>query len=146
MSAFRLTQISDTHLGRRFPGLVANFHRVCEEGCSTGPHLCGQAEAELAVQVRGERTAVGWLEQRTPQEDRGALGRSSPICPLCRDSQSRDRMRLAGRLSELYGRQISLKVDVDPAVVGGVKVQVGADLYDGTVARRLAETRKALAG
>ena len=54
--------------------------------------------------------------------------------------------RLAGRLSELYGRQISLKVDVDPAVVGGVKVQVGADLYDGTVARRLAETRKALAG
>jgi len=31
-------------------------------------------------------------------------------------------------------------------VVGGVKVQVGADLYDGTVSRRLAETRKALAG
>lgn len=54
--------------------------------------------------------------------------------------------RLAGRLTELYGRQISLKVDVDPSVVGGVKVQVGADLYDGTVSRRLAETRKALAG
>jgi F-type H+-transporting ATPase subunit delta len=54
--------------------------------------------------------------------------------------------RLAGRLSELYGRQISLKLDVDPSVVGGVKVQVGADLYDGTVSRRLAETRKALAG
>ncbi len=30
MSEFRLTQISDTHLGRRFPGLIANFHRVCE--------------------------------------------------------------------------------------------------------------------
>lgn len=54
--------------------------------------------------------------------------------------------RLAARLTELYGRQISLKVDVDPSVVGGVKVQVGADLYDGTVSRRLAETRKALAG
>jgi F-type H+-transporting ATPase subunit delta len=54
--------------------------------------------------------------------------------------------RLAGRLSELYGRQISLKLDVDPAVIGGVKVQVGSDLYDGTVSRRLAETRKALAG
>ena len=25
MSEFRLTQISDTHLGRRFPGLIANF-------------------------------------------------------------------------------------------------------------------------
>jgi F-type H+-transporting ATPase subunit delta len=54
--------------------------------------------------------------------------------------------RLVGRLSELYGRQISLKVDVDPAVLGGVRVQVGADLYDGTVSRRLAETRQALAG
>jgi F-type H+-transporting ATPase subunit delta len=54
--------------------------------------------------------------------------------------------RLAGRLSELYGRQISLRIDVDPSVVGGVRVQVGADLYDGTVSRRLAETRKALAG
>jgi F-type H+-transporting ATPase subunit delta len=54
--------------------------------------------------------------------------------------------RLAGRLSEIYGRQISLKVDVDAAVLGGVKVRVGSDLYDGTVSRRLAETRKALAG
>jgi F-type H+-transporting ATPase subunit delta len=54
--------------------------------------------------------------------------------------------RLAGRLSELYGRQISLKLDVDPAVIGGVRVHVGSDLYDGTVSRRLAETRKALAG
>jgi len=28
MSEFRLTQISDTHLGRRFPGLIANFDAV----------------------------------------------------------------------------------------------------------------------
>lgn len=54
--------------------------------------------------------------------------------------------RLAGKLGELYGRQISLKVDVDPELIGGVRVQVGSDLYDGTVSRRLAETRKALAG
>jgi F-type H+-transporting ATPase subunit delta len=54
--------------------------------------------------------------------------------------------RLAGRLGELYGRQISLKVDVDPSVVGGVRVLVGSDLYDGTVSRRLAEARKAVAG
>ncbi|WP_028135820.1 metallophosphoesterase family protein [Bradyrhizobium japonicum] len=39
MSEFRLTQISDTHLGRRFPGLVANFHRVCEHIDTDRPDL-----------------------------------------------------------------------------------------------------------
>lgn len=30
MSSFRLTQITDTHLGDRFPEFVENFHRVCQ--------------------------------------------------------------------------------------------------------------------
>jgi F-type H+-transporting ATPase subunit delta len=54
--------------------------------------------------------------------------------------------RLADRLAQLYGRQISLKVDVDPSTIGGVRVRVGSDLYDGTISRRLGEARKALAG
>jgi F-type H+-transporting ATPase subunit delta len=53
--------------------------------------------------------------------------------------------RLAARLAELYGRGVSLKVDVDPRIIGGMRVQVGADLYDGTVSRRLAEAKTALA-
>ncbi|GAA2599363.1 F0F1 ATP synthase subunit delta [Dactylosporangium fulvum] len=53
--------------------------------------------------------------------------------------------RLAGRLAELYGREVSLKIDIDPRIIGGMRVQVGSDLYDGTVARRLAEARTALA-
>ncbi len=57
-----------------------------------------------------------------------------------------EEQRLAQRLGALYGRDISLKVDVDPSIVGGVRVRVGPDLYDGTVVRRLEEARKALAG
>jgi F-type H+-transporting ATPase subunit delta len=53
--------------------------------------------------------------------------------------------RLAARLSEMYGRQVSLKIDVDPRIIGGLRVKVGSDLYDGSVARRLAEVRTALA-
>ncbi|GAA3259961.1 F0F1 ATP synthase subunit delta [Dactylosporangium siamense] len=56
-----------------------------------------------------------------------------------------DEQRLAARLAELYGREVSLKVDVDPRIIGGVRVKVGADLYDGTVSRRLAEAKTALA-
>ncbi|MCA1380818.1 MULTISPECIES: metallophosphoesterase [Bradyrhizobium] len=39
MPEFRLTQISDTHLGRRFPGLIANFHRISEHIGAGRPDL-----------------------------------------------------------------------------------------------------------
>jgi 3',5'-cyclic AMP phosphodiesterase CpdA len=39
MSEFRLTQISDTHLARRYPALTENFHRVSEHIDATRPNL-----------------------------------------------------------------------------------------------------------
>jgi 3',5'-cyclic AMP phosphodiesterase CpdA len=39
MPEFRLTQISDTHLGARFPKLTDNFHRVSEYISDTRPDL-----------------------------------------------------------------------------------------------------------
>jgi F-type H+-transporting ATPase subunit delta len=52
--------------------------------------------------------------------------------------------RLSAKLTELYGREVTVKQTVDPQVLGGLSVQVGADLYDGTIVRRLTETRNAL--
>jgi F-type H+-transporting ATPase subunit delta len=34
---------------------------------------------------------------------------------------------------------------VDPATLGGMSVRIGSDLYDGTILRRLTDTRNALA-
>jgi len=56
-----------------------------------------------------------------------------------------DEQRLSAKLAALYGRQVSLKVDVDPNIIGGVSVRVGSDLYDGTILRRLTEARQAFA-
>ncbi|MCX4470309.1 ATP synthase subunit b-delta [Micromonospora sp. MW-13] len=56
-----------------------------------------------------------------------------------------DEHRLGARLSAMYGREVSVKQAVDPSVLGGASVRVGPDLYDGTVLRRLNETRNALA-
>jgi F-type H+-transporting ATPase subunit delta len=55
-----------------------------------------------------------------------------------------DEERLGTQLSQRYGRQVSLKVTVDPRIIGGLSVQIGSDLYDGTVLRRLIEARTAL--
>jgi F-type H+-transporting ATPase subunit delta len=55
------------------------------------------------------------------------------------------RERLAATLAETYGKRIHLNVVHDPAVVGGVSVQIGDELVDGTVASRLAEVHRKLA-
>ncbi len=54
--------------------------------------------------------------------------------------------RLAGELSSLFGRQISVRTAVDPAIRGGLIVRVGDEVIDGSVATRLANARAALAG
>lgn len=56
-----------------------------------------------------------------------------------------DERRLSARLSAMYGREVTVKQTVDPSILGGVSVRVGSDLYDGTILRRLNETRNALA-
>jgi F-type H+-transporting ATPase subunit delta len=54
--------------------------------------------------------------------------------------------RVARGLSEKYGKDISINHVVDPSVVGGVRVQIGGDVIDGTVSTRLSELRLQLAG
>ncbi|GIJ28512.1 ATP synthase subunit delta [Micromonospora qiuiae] len=61
--------------------------------------------------------------------------------PLTEDEER----RLGDRLSAIYDRQVAVKLTVDPTILGGVSVRVGSDLYDGTILRRLNETRNALA-
>jgi F-type H+-transporting ATPase subunit delta len=35
---------------------------------------------------------------------------------------------------------------VDPAVIGGIRVEIGAEVIDGTIAARLDDARRRLAG
>lgn len=53
--------------------------------------------------------------------------------------------RLAAALTRLYGREIAVRVDVDPRVRGGLVVRVGDEIIDGSVASRLTAARSSLA-
>jgi len=52
--------------------------------------------------------------------------------------------RLHEALAGLYGREVHLQIEVDADIVGGVVVQVGDEVLDGSVAGRLAEARRRL--
>jgi F-type H+-transporting ATPase subunit delta len=50
--------------------------------------------------------------------------------------------RLTDSLTRLYGRPISLQVELDPDLLGGLVVRVGGELIDGSVAGRVAAARR----
>ena len=57
-----------------------------------------------------------------------------------------DRERLRAALAKQYGREIHLDEIVDPTVVGGMRVEIGDDVIDGTVSGRIDDARRRLAG
>ena len=60
------------------------------------------------------------------------------------DLSESQRGRLASALSSAYGHRIHLNVIVDPSVVGGMSVQIGDELIDGTIASQLSAVRRKL--
>lgn len=56
------------------------------------------------------------------------------------------RARLTTLLERAYGQVVQIYVTLDPTVVGGLRIQVGADVVDNTVLSRLADARRRLAG
>ncbi|MFJ3926790.1 F0F1 ATP synthase subunit delta [Streptomyces sp. NPDC090022] len=56
------------------------------------------------------------------------------------------KQRLGAVLAKLYGRPMHLNLDVDPEVLGGILVRVGDEVIDGTIADRLTEAARRLAG
>ncbi|CAM5424885.1 F0F1 ATP synthase subunit delta [Streptomyces canus] len=56
------------------------------------------------------------------------------------------KQRLGGVLAKLYGRQMHLNLDVDPEVLGGIRVQVGDEVINGSLADRIEDAGRRLAG
>lgn len=55
------------------------------------------------------------------------------------------RSKLSASLNRYFGRELKLDVVVDPAVVGGMRVQVGDEVVDSTVSTKLGELNRKLA-
>lgn len=54
--------------------------------------------------------------------------------------------RLQAGLNAMYGRELKVNVNVDPALIGGIRVQVGDEVLDASVLTRLGELERQLAG
>lgn len=99
---------------------------------------------EVALSGFGGRGFIASLD-RLVELAADCQDRDLAYVTVARPLAEADEAALAAKLTELYGRDVSLKVTIDPAIIGGISVKVGSDLYDGTILRRLTEARKAFA-
>ncbi|MFG7942369.1 F0F1 ATP synthase subunit delta [Streptomyces cacaoi] len=98
----------------------------------------------LVTQARG-RSLEGGLENlsRLAAERRN---RSVAVVTSAVPLSDQQKQRLGAALATLYGRQVHLNLDVDPEVLGGITVRVGDELINGSIADRLEDARRRMAG
>jgi len=88
---------------------------------------------------RFDRVVERYLETASSRREQQTAVVTSAV-PLTDD----DRARLAAGLAALYGGTVHVNTVVDPRVLGGVKVEIGDEVIDGTVIRKLDAARRAM--
>jgi F-type H+-transporting ATPase subunit delta len=92
-------------------------------------------------QTRGQLVShLDWLSERVAEE----RGRRSASVTSAIELGAEQQSRLVDALSQLTGRRVNLKLDIDPSLIGGLRVVVGDTVLDGTVRRRLEEVGEVL--
>ena len=81
-----------------------------------------------------------WFHQRY-NEDYGIVEANVTSAVALNDAE---RAALRVKLSKLSGKQVSLIENVDPAVIGGVRVEMDGRRYDNTIQDRLGRLRVSL--
>ena len=56
------------------------------------------------------------------------------------------RERLGTIVAQAYGHEVQLNVEVDPGLIGGLRIEIGDEVIEGSVLSRLADARRRLVG
>lgn len=115
-------------LPRFFPDLdphVVNLLRILTSRHRM--HLVPQVVAEL---------------ERLLRESRGVAEATVTVArPIGTDEQQ----KIAQQLGRALGKQVEIRTEVDPSIIGGIVVRIGDQLIDASVAGRLERLRQQLA-
>lgn len=113
--------------------------------------LAGKASAQtlsiirhLVAQPRSRRIGELLREAARIVADQGgkAIATVTSAAPI----SSGQLERLQKGLAALYGRPLSIRQILDPEVIGGLRIQVGDDVIDGSLSSRINDLRLQLAG
>lgn len=116
----KLKLLSNSLSGRMSPMLLNTFKVMAEHGRLDSIRETAKAARSLLNESLG-RVEV-------------TLRTAAPISAALQQ-------QVAARLKTMLGKDVDLKTEVHPEMLGGIIVRVGDTLYDGSVANRLANMR-----
>lgn len=117
-------QLTDT-LTRGSSSFVVNFVKLVmeKERQFILPHLAGEFQRLLDLRAKRKEAVV------------------TTVIPL----PENERKLLEDKLKTLFEEDFVLENDVDPTIIGGIKVRMGFTVIDGSVKRKLEEMGRLLA-
>lgn len=113
--------------------------------CFAGGKL-DEARVRSVVRMLSERKPRGFIAilESLARLVRSEIERQSAFVesatPLSADLQAQLRTSLARK----YGRELALQFQVRPELLGGIRVQVGSDVWDGSIRARLDNLKTSL--
>jgi F-type H+-transporting ATPase subunit delta len=146
---FAVRQLIDDNPGLR--GALADHARTAEDrsglllGLLEGKTL--PATTVLVGQaVTRQRGTVEAALQEYLDLAAEALQEAVATVYTARQLSADEQKRLVVALGKQYGKDVQLHVVVDPELIGGLRVEIGDDVIDGTVSSRLDDARRRIAG
>ena|SRR5438128_3303843 len=91
----------------------------------------------IAAKPRGYLAVLSQLERLVKLDQERRTAKVESAVPLSSEAQASVR----NNLTRLYGLGLNLSFGQNPALIGGLRIQVGSDVYDGTVQGRLNSLR-----
>lgn len=92
--------------------------------------------------ARSLELVVGKLAELAAATRNRSVAHVTAAAPLTDEQES----RLVQTLSRIFGRAVSVQVELDPDLLGGLVIRVGDEVIDGSVAARLTKARQQLPG
>jgi F-type H+-transporting ATPase subunit delta len=119
---------------RRTRRAARRLYRVCLLDGALSEDRARVVATELAgSRRRGAIPILSGFQRlvRLDRERHTALVRSAvPLPDVVRD-------KIRAGLARVYGAGIEMSFEQDPSLIGGVRIRVGSDVYDGSVRARL---------
>ena len=115
------------------------FRATFSNGVMDEAKVRAAVTAVLAKKPRGYMAILEHFQRLIKLEQARRRARIESAIALSPEQQA----GISSSLERLYGRGLNISFAQNPSLVGGLRVRVGSDVYDGSIAARLEQLEEA---